>query len=412
MTSLKTTLVCALTCISSLIFAQDEAIPTLDQLIESGNVIISATAKRLSLSRTDSLPSDRLDEDAGDSYMEGYVQALIDAHYYEYNVLVYVKGKTVYLYNLPNNELFANSIVAFVDDIPGVENVKYGKDFPEKELEIQEEYIGRSKIKGVWFPQSTLIYQPMIASPRNPNNSVSYRLGDDVMGNIAIAVSLGDVFPVFRWREVFAAKGDLQFDIEGTVWSVFNMWADNNANDEIAELMNSDYLVGFPFSYAFDNWSFRLRPYHISSHLGDEFLAKRPNYQRANPSMEAIDFFTSYQFNEIFRTFVGLGWIFHSDPTYHLEPFYVEWGAEVKMPGYRSYYHQLYGSPFVAVYFRNWQAVGWKLDTTLTLGYEWSKLQGIGRKIRLFLEYHNGYSDGEFFKDNARYCSIKATYGY
>jgi len=252
----------------------------------------------------------------------------------------------------------------------------------------------------------------MIANPRNPINSVEYRMGDDVLGNISIGVSLGDVFPIFRWRDVFPAGGDLQLDIEGCAWSVFNMWADDNPNGEIAELMNTDFLCGLPLSYAFDKWAFRLRLYHISSHLGDEFLAKRPGYQRKNPSMESLDFFTSYQFNKMFRSFLGLGVVLHSDSTYRLKPMYIEYGAEVRVPGFRSYYHQLYGAPFVALFFRNWQENKWRLDMNINIGYEWSKLQGIGRKIRLLLDYHDGYSDGEFFRMNSRFFGIKATYGY
>ncbi|MCF7852632.1 MAG: DUF1207 domain-containing protein [Simkaniaceae bacterium] len=377
---------------------------------ESDIGLVASSERRLSLSRSDSLPGRKAE--SGDHYLEGYVQALIDAHYYEYNVLVLVKDKVIYLYNLPNNDLIASSIISFVEDMPDVDRVERSEKFPDKELALQEEYVGRSKIRGIWFPQSTLIYQPMIAAPLNPVNSVAYRVGDDIMGNIVVAVSLGGVFPIFRWREVFAAKGDLQFDIEGTAWSDFNMWGNNNLRDEISELVNTDYLVGFPFSYAFDKWSFRLRAYHISSHLGDEFLALRPGYQRKNPSMEALDLFTSYQFSQMFRLYVGPGWVFHSDDTYHIAPFYVEYGAEFRIPGVKSYYHQLYGDPFVAVHFRNWQEMKWSLDTTLVLGYEWSKLQGIGQKIRLFLQYHDGYSQGEFFKERTRYASLVATYGY
>ena len=387
-----------LICLSSIVYAEDDE-------------LVAANAVRLSLSRSDSLPSDRLGE-SGDHYMEGYIQALIDAHYYEYNVLVLVQEKVVYLFNLPNNSLVSESIFNFVQDMPDVELVKRGTEFPDKELMLQEEYVGRSKIKGIWFPQSTLLYQPMIANPRNPVNSAAYRVGDDVMGNKCAAVSLGDVFPIFRWRDVFPAKGDLQLDIEGVAWSNFDMWSHDATINTTAMLMNTDYMVGCPLSYAFDRWSFRLRPYHISSHLGDEFLQDNPGYPRVNPSFEAIDFFTSYQFNQMFRLYGGTGWIFHSDETYPLKPFYVEYGAELRIPGLRSYYHQLYGAPFVAVHFRNWQAVNWILDTTLALGYEWSKLQGVGRKIRLFGEYHNGYSEGEFFKEKTRYVQITVTYGY
>lgn len=376
----------------------------------SADVLLVENKKRMSLSRKDELPGDR--DKNGDRYMEGYVQALIDANYYEYNVLVYVKDKVVYLYNLPRNDLISNSIVAFVKDVPSIERVELGKEFPSEELKIQEEYIGRSTIKGIWFPQSTLVYQPMVADPKNPGNSVGFRWGDEVIGQKVVEVSLGDVFPIFRWREVFPAKGDLEFDIVGCAWSLFKMWPDNAPNDEWAELVNTDYLLALPLSYAFDKWSFRLQPYHISTHLGDEFLAKRPFYVRKNPSMEAVDFFTAYQFTENLRAYAGVGWIFHSDQSFPMKPFYVEYGGEARFFGTRSYYHMLYGTPFIALFFRNWQENDWSLDATCALGYEWSKLQGVGRKVRLFAEYRRAYSDGEFFNQIADFFEIRLYYGY
>jgi hypothetical protein len=393
-------------------YAQEEdAFEVMNSEFDDAEVLlIKDEKKRLSLSRKDELPSNR--DKNGDRYMEGYVQALIDANYYEYNVLVYVKDKVVYLYNLPKNDLISNSIVAFVKDIPSVDQVELGKEFPSEELQIQEEYIGRSTIKGIWFPQSTLVYQPMVADPRNPGNSVGYRWGDQVIGDQVVEVSLGDVFPIFRWREVFPAKGDLQFDIVGCAWSLFKMWPDNAPDNEWAELVNTDYLLALPLSYAFDKWSFRLQAYHISTHLGDEFLAKRPFYVRKNPSMEALDFFTAYQFTENLRAYVGLGWIFHSDQSFPMKPFYVEYGGEARFFGTRSYYHMLYGTPFLAVFMRNWQENDWKLDATVALGYEWSKLQGVGRKVRIFGEYRRAYSDGEFFNKIADFFEIRVYYGY
>ena len=387
-----------------------EVIESVNYPDENVEFILVKDKKRLSLSRKDELP-DHLDKN-GDRYMEGYVQAFIDANYYEYNVLVYVKEKVVYLYNLPKNDLISNSIIAFVKDIPSVSQVELGKSFPDEELKIQEEYIGRSTVKGIWFPQSTLVYQPMVADPRNPGNSVGYRWGDEVIGKQVVEVSLGDVFPIFRWREVFSAKGDLQFDIVGCAWSLFKMFPTNSPENEWAELVNTDFLLALPLTYAFDRWSFRLQPYHISTHLGDEFLDRRPGYKRVNPSMEAVDFFTAYQIAEGFRVYGGLGWIFHSDSSFPMKPFYVEYGGEVRAFGTRSYYHMLYGTPFFAVFFRNWQEMDWRLDATIALGYEWSKLQGVGRKVRLFAEYRNAYSDGEFFHRMAQFFEIRLYYGY
>ena len=42
--------------------------------------------KNLRLSRQDQIPEERLKEETA-SYLEGYIQALIDANYYELNVL-------------------------------------------------------------------------------------------------------------------------------------------------------------------------------------------------------------------------------------------------------------------------------------------------------------------------------------
>lgn len=346
-----------------------------------------------------------------DAYLEGYIQALVNSHYYEFNVLVYVENGDVYLYNLPKNALIKNSILNFVRDLPEVTSVTEVKKFPRKRLEKVEKREAHPRIKGIWFPQQTVLYPPMIANPMETIYSAAYHIGDNVMGTKSIAVSLGDSFPIFRWRNVFRWQGDLQIDIQAGIWSVFKMGV--HYEGEISQLMNTDYLVGFPLSYAFDKWAFRLRVYHISSHLGDEFMAHHPEIKRLNPSMEAIDFFTAYQINKNLRVYGGLGCVCHSDRTYPLTPpLYIEWGGEVRVFGRKFFYHHLYGTPFLAVYFRNWQVNHWLLDGTYMVGYEFSKLQGVGRKMRVFIDYHHGYSVGQFFKDHTSYTGFGLSWGF
>ena len=190
------------------------------------------------------------------------------------------------------------------------------------------------------------------------------------------------------------------------------MWGSNFPNDEVSELVTSDYMGAIHISYAFDNWSFRIRPYHISSHLGDEYMVNHPNVVRKNPSYEAIDWITSYQVTTGFKLYGGPGWVIRSDDTYKLKPFYIEWGGELRILGHRNYYHKLYGSPFLAMDFQNWQTNDWELSATYALGYEWSKLQGVGRKFRISGEYHHGYSEGQFFKKKTTYGVIKVAYGF
>ncbi len=362
-------------------------------------------------SRENAIPMDHLQGEE-DAYLEGYIQALVNSHYYEFDVLVYVENRDVYLYNLPKNTLIKNSIIRFVSDLPEVKSVTAVDKFPERKLAKIEEREAKPQVKGIWFPQTTVLYPPMIANPRETLYSAVYRVGDQVLGDKSIAVSLGDNFPIFRWKHVLWGNGDLQIDIQAGIWSVFKMGV-HHENNEISELANTDYLVGIPLSYAYDKWAFRLRVYHVSSHLGDEFMVHHPEVHRVNPSFEALDFFTSYQVNDSLRFYFGPGWVFHSDSTYPFKPpLYIEYGGEFRFLGTKSFYHKLYGTFFLAIYFRNWQTNSWSLDGTSLAGYEWSKLQGVGRKMRLFATYHNGYSEGQFFKDRTSYWGFGLSWGF
>jgi hypothetical protein len=374
--------------------------------------LVSETEKKktLRLSRQDQIPKERLKEETA-SYLEGYIQALIDANYYELNVLVYVnKEGVVYLYNLPKDDRIRNSILEFVRDLPDVAQVKEADLDAGAKARIEERQPIR-QVGGVWFPESTVLFQPLIANPREPIYSVAYRW-NDILAKSQIAISLGDFFPIFRWFDVLPWKGDLQIDIAACVWGNFDMNPKVHPNNEWAELITTDYILMIPISYAINKWSYRLRGYHISSHLGDEYMVNHGNVLRVNPSFEAIDFFISYQATNGLRVYGGPGFVVHSDTSYPMKTFYFEYGLEWRFMGLRYHYHRLYGAPFFAADFQNWQANNFKLSTTLQLGYEWSKLQGAGRKVRLFAEYHNGYSEGQFFYKHTDYIAIRIAWGF
>ncbi|GAB5411646.1 MAG: DUF1207 domain-containing protein [Chlamydiales bacterium] len=376
--------------------------------LKEGEVISLVNGRNGSFSRTDSVPQEHLDEQS-DAYLEGYIQAMIDATYYEMHVLVYVKDRKVILYNLPDNVMLKNSIMSFVQEVPEVESVESAEVLPSDiKLEIEETTV-RTQLHGVWFPQNTVLFQPILGDPWEPMYSVSYRWGD-FLGAKAIAVSYGDDFPIFRWFDVWKWHGDLQFGITAGVWSVFKMNA--QTGDAFSELVNTDYLIGPTLSYAVDKWAFRFRLYHISSHLGDEFMFNHPNFDRVNPSMEAIDFFTSCQLTDAIRFYFGPGWVFHSDDSFKIDPFYVEYGSEMRFFKHKYFYHQLYGNMLFFVNFRNWQENDWEFDSTVFFGYEFSKMQGVGRKIRIGALYHNGYSEGQFFNKRTGYVAFKLSWGF
>jgi hypothetical protein len=364
------------------------------------------------LNRSSSIPEESI-EGTSDAYFEGYIQALVDMHFYEYRVVVLVHDGTVWLANIPKNELIAKSIKSFVKDVPGVENVKILNGIPPKVIKERKKYVNRPRVKGIWFPQSTQLYQTMIANPRNVTYGIGYRCADQVISKNVIYVSMGDDFPIFRWLEVGPWKGDLQIGIEAGIWSVFDVSVKKPNINRGTALVNTDFYCGIPLSYAVNKWSFRFRVYHMSSHLGDEFLVNHPGYKRVNPSFEAIDFFTSFQASDIFRVYFGPGFVLHSDDSFPLKRWYIEYGGEARFLGRKIYYHKLYGNFIFGVFFRNWQVLHMGFDGTYVFGYELSKLQGIGRKIRFLASYHHGYSlEGQFFKEKTSYGTIGFSYGF
>lgn len=362
------------------------------------------------LSRKDSIPEEI--KGASGPYFEGYIQALIDMHYAEYRVVVLVKGHQVWLANMPSNKMLSNSIVSFVKDVPGVEDVHVLNGVPPEDETLREKYVERPQISGIWFPQMTELFLPIIADPRAATYSLGYRSGDHVIGVKTIPVSLGDDFPIYRWLDVFFG-GDLQVGIEAAIWSVFNMDPHPNIAKGWGELVNTDFYVGIPITFATGPWSFRARAYHISSHLGDEYMVDHPDVVRLNPSIEAIDFYTSYQATEAIRVYVGPGAVVHADPTFPWKPFYIGYGTEARFGGTKFTNQRLYGTCFIALFWSNSQELHYNFNGTYRAGYEFSKLQGIGRKFRVYVGYHHGYSmEGQFSKMRTHYFEYNINYGF
>lgn len=276
---------------------------------------------------------------------------------------------------------------------------------PDTDYEFAREH----NLWGIWLPEGPPAFRPFIADARQVTFGVGWRFNDKALGKNLIPVSFGDTFPIFRWIDVGYFRGDLQFEIEGAVWAIFDPL------HESSPLIDADYYVGFPITYLFGDWAFRARGYHISTHIGDEFLLNHPHFDRKNPSIEAFDIYFSYQFTKDIRLYGGLGWVACQDDSFRVGPFYAQAGAEIRVSqlGYRDYCNRLYGEPFLAMDFYYQSHFDHHINSTYAIGYEWGKVSGIRRKFRIFLEYHDGYAlEGQFCKEATRYLSIRGTYGF
>ncbi len=350
-----------------------------------------------------------------DNYLEGYLQAKLDSSYPGDLVRVIVRNRIAYLYRLPKNKLLRQEIQTLVSKTPGIIAVRI-KEVPNVSAQLSKDrVVKKPRIKGIWFPQNTVLFPPLIANPRAALNSISYRWqwkeSSNMLGKNAVAVSFGDIFPLYRFIDLGTVHAKLQFSLEAAAWALFRI--DHNEPNDWSEYVNADYFLGVPITMAIGNWTGRLRGYHISTHLGDELLVNNPNLVRLNPSYEGVDLFAAYEVLENLKPYFGLGYIFRSDETFFMRPFYVEYGGEFRFLRQVVHYNRLYGQAFVAAHLVNSQTRNWALDATIVAGYEWSKLRGAGRRFRIFMEWHDGFApDGQFYKERLSYFGFRISYGF
>jgi Protein of unknown function (DUF1207) len=127
------------------------------------------------------------------------------------------------------------------------------------------------------------VFCPLIADPKATRSFAAYQRGNetDLATDIA-AVGIADQFPFFRAAAVGAGNG-IQLGVAGAVFAQFDLGTASY------DLLNADYLIGLPLTFRAGPISGRLRPYHQSSHLGDEFLLRPNPPKRENLSFESVE---------------------------------------------------------------------------------------------------------------------------
>lgn len=278
---------------------------------------------------------------------------------------------------------------------------------------------------GEWLPELPVLFRPFIADPRQVCYSAGWRFNDRVLTKNVIPVSFADTIQFYRWHNVWPWCGDLQIELEGCVWAVFDPLHDSSP------LIDADYYVGVPITYSTGDWQFRLRGYHISTHIGDEYLmnhgyhnsahpgsefySTKSDFQRVNPSAEYLDFYVSNDFTQDIRFYGGVGFIVHQDESFRLKRFFGALGTEVRLRelGFMDCCQRIYGTPFFAAHLRFNNNYKRHVDMTYALGYEFGKTYGLERRLRFQMEYHDGYSpDGQFCKFPTNYFAVRCTYGF
>lgn len=139
------------------------------------------------------------------------------------------------------------------------------------------------------FPTERIFSAPL-ADQKQPRTHVTFQAYERGDQNIPIA-SVGYGMD-WGFAERAFVDSALQVGVDGAVFAVFNLDAPS------MDLINADYFVGVTIDYRRGRWSVRVRPFHLSSHLGDEFLLypqPREPIERINVSFEAVETLLSWE---------------------------------------------------------------------------------------------------------------------
>jgi hypothetical protein len=169
------------------------------------------------------------------------------------------------------------------------------------------------------------VFCPLVADPKAQRSFVSYLSGDSTaLGTHVGSVGIGDRFGIARWGGARPGNG-VQLSIGGSVFAQFDLGSSS------FDLINADYLIGVPLTIRVGGFSTRLRAYHQSSHLGDEFLLRGDTTaRRENLSFESAELILSQDVGPL-RAYGGGEYLFHRAPE-TLEKLVGHGGIELRQP--------------------------------------------------------------------------------
>jgi hypothetical protein len=247
------------------------------------------------------------------------------------------------------------------------------------------------------------VFCPLIADPKGMNSSVSYLRGDaeEFASNVA-SIGIADVFGLFRNAGSSPGNG-VQLSISGGVFAQFDLGAPSY------DLINADYLIGIPLTVRSNNFSARLRVYHQSSHLGDEFLLRTNHPDRENLSFEALELILSQDIGPL-RVYGGGEYYLARDPS-GLPSGLGHGGLELRPPGSVTFGTvstvRIIAAVDVKTVRQNDQ---WMSGVSARAGFEIGRgKEGPvpSRRWSLLYEFYDGPSPyGQFFQNDIRLMGI------
>jgi hypothetical protein len=376
------------------------------------NLLILITA----LKATPAFPADPESQTHNEAFLRGYISSILEREmgWERGSYDVSVRDGAAVITVIQNAELRAPLAKERLRSIEGIRQVEFRK--PEEAAPRQSIWRGigvaTARVAGATgevegFPAGD-VFAPLLADEKQPRFSVSWRhyYLPGRSTNVG-AVAYGEEFGLLRVRG--ESRGDgFQVGIVGGLFAQFDLNAPSN------DLINADYTIGGAATYRQGTHSARLRVYHQSSHLGDEFVL-RVHTNRVNLTYESLEFLYARDFGDRrswtdlheWRAYIGGEYLLQREPD--LKRAIAHGGIEYygKEPLFWS------GRLVSGLDLKANQENDLALDVSFKAGLEFGDRGPGGRKLRLLAEAYRGFSPhGQFYADRIRYLGLGLYLGF
>lgn len=223
-----------------------------------------------------------------------------------------------------------------------------------------------------WFPSSKELFRPLLADPKEPGYTL--RLTSPNGSHSVTEIGIGDALGIYRSR---LGGWDWQWGIGGGVVGRFNTSVASNWF-EVA-----DFTFAVPFDFRRGVHSLRLAYWHVSSHLGDDYIRLHPAASISKHFTDDTLLLYSYTPSPSLRFYAGGARAFKILPS--LAKFRAQAGFEAYGPALWT----RGGQPVFGVDLQALERGDWKASGNVVLGL---RLPGSNRlgAVSFLLGYYHG----------------------
>lgn len=229
---------------------------------------------------------------------------------------------------------------------------------------------------------SGLLYRSYLAGAKEPRIHWA-NLYDTKSDRRIWETSLGGRAGLLRYGsgESNSAEG-FQLDLEGAVFSRVL------PDEPSAMLEAADFRFGFLATWRIRRTSLKAGYYHVSSHLGDEFLLANPLFDRINYVRDSLIFGAMYDLTNDLQIYGEVGNALGAQGG--AKPLELQFGSQY-VPSASDFRVKVGGAPFAAVNGHLRQDFDFSGSLNLVTGWSWQGEESKSR-FRIGLQYYRGQS--------------------